>query len=97
MKAPIWKIIHRNSLGNVSKGNCTLCTGTFNFFLANKGFSGPLVVFHKRLSVTSNQLKAFVLICYEFRKKMLCSRIENKLLITSQASERETQGKVILL
>ena len=29
------------------------------FFLANKGFSGPLVDFHKRLSVTSNQLKAF--------------------------------------
>ena len=32
---------------------------SFFFFFANWSFSGPLVVFHKRLGVTSNQLKAF--------------------------------------
>ena len=32
---------------------------SFFFFFANWGFSGPLEVFHKRLGVTSNQLKAF--------------------------------------
>ena len=60
MKARIWKIIHGNSWVKYLQRLLHSFNRNFHFlFFANWSFSGPLVVFHKRLGVTSNQLKAF--------------------------------------